>query len=254
MNYYLHLLIVVYGYMLCWFLVSIVKKRNDVADIAWGMGFVLLSWYAFFLAEPSTKALLMNLLVTIWGGRLAWHIYQRNKKKTEDARYLAWRNSWKHFYLRSFFQIYLLQGTLLYIIALPVVYSNSVPTNGVSITDCVGILVWCIGFFFEVVGDHQLKVFLSNPSNKGKIMDQGLWQYTRHPNYFGEVTMWWGLCIVALSSPGAYITIIGPLTITVLILFVSGIPLLEKKYAGRPDFESYKRKTSVFFPLPRKMV
>lgn len=254
MNYYLHLLLVVYGYMTCWFLVSIAQKRNDVADIAWGLGFVLLSWYAFFLSTPSIKPVVMNLLVTLWGGRLAWHIYKRNRKKGEDARYLTWRKSWKHFYLRSFFQIYVLQGTLLFLIALPVIYSNYSHSDGFTLTDGIGVLVWCVGFFFEVVGDHQLKVFLSNPNNKGKIMDQGLWRYTRHPNYFGEVTMWWGLFMSALSSPSAYFTIIGPITITILILFVSGIPLLEKKYAGRPDFEAYKKKTSAFFPLPPKRI
>lgn len=144
MNYYLHLLLVVYGYMMLWFLVSIAKKRNDVADIAWGLGFVVLSWYAFSLSEPSVKSVVMNLLVTLWGGRLAWHIYKRNRKKGEDARYLAWRNSWKHFYTRSFFQIYVLQGTLLFLIALPVIYSNYVSPQVFALTDGIGSLcgVW----------------------------------------------------------------------------------------------------------------
>jgi steroid 5-alpha reductase family enzyme len=112
--------------------------------------------------------------------------------------------------------------------------------------------VWAIGFFFEVMGDRQLKQFLHNPSHKGKIMDRGLWAYTRHPNYFGEVLQWWGIFLCALALPFGYVTIIGPLLITYLILFVSGIPMLEKKYKGRPDYEQYKKRTSMFFPLPRK--
>jgi steroid 5-alpha reductase family enzyme len=129
-------------------------------------------------------------------------------------------------------------------------FINHSVSNAFGIIEIAGFLVWGFGFYFESTGDRQLKEFISNPENKGKIMNKGLWQYSRHPNYFGEVTQWWGIFIIALSIPGSSFTIIGPLTITILILFVSGIPLLEKKYAGRPDFEEYKKRTSVFVPLP----
>lgn len=238
--------------MTFWFIVSVIKKRNDVADIAWGMGFVLLSWFSFYISGYSFKALWVNGLVTVWGLRLALHIYMRNKGKREDFRYLAWRKEWgAWFFIRSYLQVYILQGLFLFLIIQPVLFINrSMGTIGVF--DVFGLLVWLIGYFFESVGDKQLQEFVSNPANKGKIMDQGLWRYTRHPNYFGEVTQWWGLFLIALSIPGALFTIIGPITITFLILFVSGVPLLEKKYAGRPDFEAYKKRTSVFFPLPPK--
>lgn len=252
MNYYLILAVTLLCYMSFWFVVSVIKKRNDVADIAWGLGFVLLAWLSFFISGFSIKALLVNGLVTIWGLRLALHIYSRNKNKPEDPRYLEWRKTWNYFYLRSYLQVFLLQGLLLYLISLPVIFINHSVSEGFGILEIAGFFVWVIGFYFESTGDRQLREFISNPENKGKLMDRGLWRYSRHPNYFGEVTQWWGIFIVALSVPGSFFTVIGPFTITVLILFVSGIPLLEKKYEGRPDFEEYKKRTSAFFPLPRK--
>jgi steroid 5-alpha reductase family enzyme len=254
MNYYLSLAFILLGYMTCWFLVSVVKKRNDVADIAWGLGFILLSWSSFFIAQTySFRGLFVGILVSIWGLRLAWHIYRRNKGKPEDYRYLAWRKEWgKWFFVRSYLQVYLVQGVFLFFIVLPVLFINIGIYESLGAFDLIGILVWITGFYFEVTGDAQLARFLRDPSNKGKIMQIGLWKYTRHPNYFGEVTQWWGIFIVALALPNGIVTIIGPLTISCLILFVSGVPLLEKKYAGRPDFEAYKKRTSIFFPLPQK--
>ena len=254
MNYYFILALTLLGYMTFWFIVSIIKKRNDVADIAWGLGFVLVAWLSFFISGYSLKALVINSLVTIWGLRLALHIYNRNKNKLEDSRYLEWRKAWKNFYLRSFLQVFLLQGIFLFLISLPVVLINHSVANDFGTLDIVGLLIWGLGFYFETTGDSQLKEFVSNPANKGKLMDKGLWLYSRHPNYFGEVTQWWGMFVIALSIQGSFFTVIGPLTITTLILFVSGIPLLEKKYAGRSDFEEYKKRTSIFIPLPPKNV
>jgi steroid 5-alpha reductase family enzyme len=253
MNYYLILALTLLGYMTVWFIISIVKKRNDVADIAWGLGFVFMAWLSFFISGVSFKAILVNCLVTVWGCRLAWYIYNRNKDKPEDSRYLEWRKMWKHFYVRSYLQVFILQGMLLYLISLPTLFINHSQGNVFRILDFVALMIWGFGFYFESVGDAQLKQFISNPVNKGKIMDQGLWKYSRHPNYFGEVTQWWGIYIFALSIPYGIYAIVGPFTITFIILFVSGVPLLEKKYAGRKDFEEYKKRTSVFFPLPPKI-
>jgi steroid 5-alpha reductase family enzyme len=252
MNYYPTLLLTLLAYTILWFIISIIKKRNDVADIAWGLGFVLMAWLSFILTDFSFRALLVNSLVTVWGLRLSMHIYNRNKNKTEDRRYLEWRKTWKNFYLRSYLQVFLLQGALLFLISLPVIFINHSVVKGFGTLEIIGLLIWSVGFYFESVGDNQLKEFISNPSNKGMLMDRGLWKYSRHPNYFGEVVQWWGIFVIAISIPGSLYTIIGPLTITILILFVSGIPLLERKYAGRPDFEEYKKKTSIFIPLPPK--
>jgi steroid 5-alpha reductase family enzyme len=250
MNYYSTLALALLGYMTIWFIVSVIKKRNDVADIAWGLGFIFMAWLSFFVSGFSFKSLLVNGLVTVWGLRLALHIYNRNKNKSEDSRYLEWRKTWKNFYLRSYLQVFLLQGIFLFLISLPVIFINYSVSGKFGILEIIGLFIWGLGFYFESTGDRQLKEFISNPENKGKLMDKGLWKYSRHPNYFGEVTQWWGIFIIALSLPDSFITIIGPLTITILILFVSGIPLLEKKYVGRPDFEDYKNRTSIFIPLP----
>jgi len=254
MSYFLTLGIVLFVYMTLWFVVSLLKKRNDVADVAWGLGFVLMAWVSFFLSSDSgVRGILVGVLVSIWGLRLAWHIHMRNKGKTEDYRYLAWRKEWgKYFYIRSYFQVYILQGVFLFLIVLPVLFINKSTGAMLGMLDVLGLVVWLFGFYFEAVGDAQLAQFIKNPENKGKLMQNGLWAYTRHPNYFGEVTQWWGLWLIALSSPGGVWSIIGPLTITFLILKVSGIPMLEKKMEENPDFAEYKRRTSVFIPLPRK--
>lgn len=231
-----------------WFAVALALKRNDVADIAWGLGFALVGWTAFAFSDLSARSVLVNALVTAWGLRLAWHIARRNARKPEDARYAAWRQEWTWFRLRSYVQVFLLQGVLLYIIALPMLFIHAAPASALTVLDAAGVVVWLAGFFFEAIADAQLKRFLRDPANKGKIMDRGLWAYSRHPNYFGEVTQWWGVFLLALPLPYGFMTVVGPLTITLLILFVSGVPLLEKKYAGRPDFEAYKKRTSVFVP------
>lgn len=251
-EFFIQIAIALFCYMTVWFFVACALKRNDIADVAWGLGFVLMSWIAFLFSEYSARSLLVNVLVTIWGLRLAWHIARRMSNKPEDYRYAAWRKTWKHFYMRSYFQIFILQGVFLYIILLPVLFIHTSETVRLQYIDLIGVVVWIIGFFFESVGDRQLRRFLKDPANKGKIMDQGLWAYSRHPNYFGEVTQWWGIFLCCVALPGGSITIIGPLLITFLILFVSGVPLLEKKYAGKPDFEAYKKRTSMFVPMPRR--
>ncbi|MBN1880431.1 DUF1295 domain-containing protein [bacterium] len=252
MNYYLSLFLALFVYMTLWFVVSLIKKRNDVADVAWGLGFVLMTWVSFFLSTDSgARGLLVGVLVSIWGLRLAWHIHSRNKGKAEDYRYLTWRKEWgKWFYIRSYFQVYLLQGMFLFLIVMPVLMINKSVATTLGLLDFLGVLVWFLGFYFEAVGDAQLAQFIKKPENKGKLMRNGLWAYTRHPNYFGEVTQWWGLWLVALSVPNAWFGLIGPITITFLILKVSGIPMLEKKMADNPEFTKYKHEVSVFFPLP----
>lgn len=242
--------------MSLWFVVSLLKKRNDVADTAWGLGFMLLSWFSFFLGQThGNRGLLAGLLISIWGIRLAWHIHRRNRGKLEDYRYAKWREEWgKWFYVRSYAQVYLLQGALLFLIVLPVLCINKSIEQTLGILDFIGLLVWILGFVFESVGDAQLAQFIKDPNNKGKLMQGGLWHYTRHPNYFGEVTMWWGIWLIALSVPSGFLSIIGPVTITILIVKVSGIPMLEKKMIENPDFGEYKRKTSMFIPWFRKNI
>lgn len=244
---------IIFIYACLWFIVSLITKRNDIADIAWGLGYIILVIFYLFQYGYSNRSLLLFVLVILWGARLTIHIYLRNRNKTEDFRYKKWREDWGNwFYPRSFFQVYIVQGFLLIIIISGVTIANTNAQPPLNYRDLIGVLIWLIGFFFETVGDWQLKKFLENQQNKGKIMQSGLWKYTRHPNYFGEVTMWWGIFLIVLSSPFGWFGIVSPLTISFLILFVSGIPMLEKKYLGNTEFEKYKQKTSVFFPLPPK--
>lgn len=188
MNYFLILGFIVFVYFNLWFIVSLIKKRNDVADVAWGLGFVVLAWSSLLIsANFQWRSLLVVLLVSVWGLRLFWHIGRRNQQKLEDARYAKWRRNWgKCFLVRSYFQIYILQGALLFLIALPILVINKNSNSTINSLCFLGLIIWIIGFYFEVVGDAQLKKFIEKPSNKGKIMTSGLWKYTRHPNYFGE--------------------------------------------------------------------
>ena len=255
-EYYLCLSLVVFFYMFFWFIISVIKKRNDVADTAWGIGFLLIAVISFLKNDFSfDRAFLSTLLVVFWAIRLSIHIHSRNKGKKEDYRYKKWRDSWgKLFYLRSFFQVFVSQGILMLVIVSPVIIVNAYRGGSLNWLDLVGFIVWLIGFSFESIGDFQLNKFIQNPDNKGKIMQSGLWKYTRHPNYFGEVTQWWGLWIIALSVPYGYLGVIGPLTITILILKISGIPLLEKKMDDNIEFQEYKKRVSIFIPtLPKKL-
>jgi steroid 5-alpha reductase family enzyme len=239
-------------YMAVWFIVAQILRRNDIADIAWGAGFILVAITAMIVSEGMvTRSLLVVFLVTLWGIRLAIHIYKRNRGKPEDPRYRKWREEWgRHAVIRTLFQLFFLQGLLIVIISLPVTFIIMYGQDPFGILDALGVCIWLAGFLFEVIGDYQLAQYKRDPAHKGQIMTGGLWTYTRHPNYFGEVVLWWGIYIVALSVTKGWATILGPLTITFLILKVSGIPLLEEKYKENEDFRAYKRRTSAFFPLP----
>ncbi len=239
-------------YMTAWFFIARAIDRNDIADILWGTGFIVTAGTALIMNENiSPRGLLAASLIVLWGVRLAAHIYMRNRGKPEDRRYRKWKEEWgRHAVIRAFLQVFLLQGLLIVIISLPVTFIIMSGHYSFGLLDVIGVCIWTTGYAFEAVGDYQLLQFKGDPANKGKRMMKGLWSYTRHPNYFGEVTLWWGVYLIALSVPQGWATIVGPLTITFLILKVSGIPLLEEKYKDNPEFQSYKRRTSAFFPLP----
>ncbi|MFO7734004.1 MAG: DUF1295 domain-containing protein [Candidatus Aminicenantes bacterium] len=251
--------VIVGAYMTAWFVVALVRKDNSVADIAWGLGFVLVAVVTFFRRGSLFLPLLVTTLVLVWGIRLAVHILVRNRKRGEDPRYAEWRRKWgRSFLWRSYLQVFLLQGFFMLVISAPVILVNTHRWGGPPGRAgygfwLAGALLWCVGFFFEAVGDAQLARFKRDPANRGRIMTRGLWRTTRHPNYFGESLMWWGVFLVALEIPGGWITVASPVLITLLLAKVSGVPMLEKRYRGRPDFEAYARRTSAFFPwFPKK--
>ena len=245
----------VLSYMTVLFVVALFKKDNSIVDIGWGPGFILVAALTFFFWRGTTaRQLLANGLVCVWALRLAVHIMARNRGRGEDYRYANWRRTWGRWFVpRSFLQIFMLQGFFLMIIAIPLILINRPGAGGLRLLDFTGAAVWTLGFLFEAVGDFQLKAFKADPANKGRIMDRGLWRVTRHPNYFGEAVMWWGIFLVALSAPGGWAAIVSPLVITGLLLRVSGVTLLEKKYAGNPASADYVRGTNAFVPwFPRK--
>ncbi len=234
------------------FILGTAQKNNGIVDIAWGPGFVVAAWFALLYRETFSLAeLSVTLMTTLWGLRLGLHIWARNKNKPEDFRYAAMRSKWgKHVVLRSFFQIYLLQAIFLSVISLPLTLTPSGIFNTLAYT--AGITVFIAGFLFEAIGDRQLRNFNNNPQNKGKVMQTGLWKYTRHPNYFGEALLWWGIFVTAAGGGTSLLSALGPLIITLLLLFVSGVPLLEKAMQNRPGYAEYAGRTSIFFPWFQK--
>ena len=241
------------GYVTVWFVIAVLRRDNSLADIAWGGGFILLALSSLHLGPGATpRALLATGLVLLWGVRLAVHISMRNRGKGEDFRYAAWRRDWeRHWVWRSFLQVFLLQGVLLYAIALAVVRINLTTGPALGWLDLTGVLVWLLGFVFEAVGDWQLVRFTRDTNVRGTVMDRGLWRYSRHPNYFGEALQWWGVWLLAAAVPGEWWTIVSPVGITWLLLKVSGVPMLERALEARvPGYREYQRRTSVFIPLP----
>jgi steroid 5-alpha reductase family enzyme len=239
--------IILWLYATGWFLVSVILKRNDMADIAWGLGYCLLCVWLWITQPTGTLSLLLYGLVCVWGVRLSVHIYLRNRGKSEDFRYQQWRTEWgKSFYWRSYLQVYLLQAFFLLIISLPIVWASLFTTRW-SLFSAVGLSIWVVGFLFQSIGDFQLTQF-SKTKQPGEIMQRGLWKYSRHPNYFGEILMWWGIYCIVLPVPNSGWTIISPVTITLLLVFVSGVPMLEKKYAGNVAYEAYKKRTWALVP------
>ncbi len=247
---------VILGIMTLLWLVSLFLKNASIVDIFWGAGFVIASWlyYSFTPDGFIQRRLLIAILVTIWGLRLTLHILRRNWGKGEDFRYQKWRNEHgKIWWLRSYFQVFLLQGLLLWVISVPLLAAQyPAQPSHLSFLDILGALIWLIGFYFESVGDYQLSRFIKNPENKGKIMTDGVWRYTRHPNYFGDSAQWWGYYLIAASA-GGWWTIFSPIIMTLFLLKVSGVALLEKTMQTRPGYLEYMQRTSAFVPwFPKK--
>ena len=247
--------VAVFLYMTALFLVALWRRDNSLVDIGWGPGFILVAGLTL-LWRPGLawRPLLVSVPVLVWGLRLGIHIYIRKRGKPEDFRYAAWRRAWgRSFVLRSFFQIFMLQGALLMLVAWPIWLTNLSPAGPPTILDAAGVLVWLTGFIIESASDAQMERFRRDPAHRGRVMTAGLWRFSRHPNYFGESVQWWGLFLIALSGAWGWTAAVSPLLITFMLLKVSGVSLLEKKYAGNPEFAAYARRTSLFIPwFPRR--
>lgn len=234
--------------------VAMHKKRLDIVDVAWSGTFIVVAALSWILGSKGALQNLVTLLVIVWGIRLGLHILKRLRgSKYEDPRYQELRDKWRGSApLNAYLRIFLTQGVLALIISTPVIITNLSEYSALGSVSDAGLLIWIIGFLFESIGDAQLARHLSDSKNKGKIMTTGLWKYTRHPNYFGEAAQWWGIFIIGLSTPLGWVGVIGPILITSLLLFISGVPLTEKRFEGRPGWREYKESTSMFIPLPSR--
>jgi steroid 5-alpha reductase family enzyme len=240
-------------YMTAVWLLSLRLRDASIADVFWGPGFALVAILSASISEPSPRGVLLATLTSLWGLRLALHIGARWRKKAEeDRRYQAMRATWgDRFPLASLFTVFLVQGALLWGVSLPLQAGAALgASRPLGLQDAAGVLLFVVGLGFEAVGDAQLARFLRDPSSRGRVMETGLWRYTRHPNYFGDALLWWGIGLIGAAT-GAWWCLAGPALMTFLLVRVSGVSLLEKDIAGRrPDYVAYVRRTSAFLPRP----
>ena len=244
------------GYITCVFAIAWRLGRLDIIDIAWGGAFIVIAIGSFMYGSRGALQLMTTGLVCIWGLRLAHYIFRRIRvSKQEDPRYTAMRAKWaSRPALNAYLRVFLVQALLAVVVSLSVIVINTSDISALNGLVYVGALIWVVGFLFETIGDLQLKRHLADPQKKGVLMISGLWRYTRHPNYFGEAVQWWGIWVISLAVPFGWVTIIAPLTITYLLLFVSGVPLTEQRFIGRRGWADYQKRTSKFLPLPPKRV
>lgn len=243
---------VIFGLMTLLWVVSLLIKNSSIVDIFWGAGFVISAWVYFILTPDGfllRKALIV-VLATIWGLRLTIHVLTRNWGKGEDFRYQKWRKeSGRIWWIKSLFQVFLLQGLLMWLISVPLMAAQ-IPASPARLTlfDALGGLFWLVGFFFETMGDLQLTRFKSDPANKGKLLSTGVWRYSRHPNYFGDAAQWWGFYFIALAA-GGWWSVFSPIIMTLFLIKVSGVALLEKTLKNsKPGYQEYIETTSPFIP------
>ena len=238
-------------------IISVIRKNVSIVDIFWGFGFVIASLLYFLLGEGNeTRKIIVLLLSSVWGLRLTVYLAWRNYGKGEDFRYRQFRKNYgeSRYWWISFFQTFLLQGFLMWLISAPLLgaqfYGYDKPLN---VLDWIGIFFWITGIVFEAGGDWQLARFKANPGNKDKVLDTGFWRFTRHPNYFGDASVWWGYGFLCLAA-GSWLPALGSVLMTVLILKISGVTMLEKSLKGKkPQYREYIEKTNAFIPwFPKK--
>jgi steroid 5-alpha reductase family enzyme len=239
--------------MLTTWAVSVVIRNASIVDIVWGLGFVVVAWVARIVGEGNdARQWLLTLLTTLWGLRLAGYLAWRNAGHGEDYRYRNMRKRWgARFPLISLVTVFGLQGTLMWIVSLGVQLGQADDSPDLGVIALIGVIVYVIGLVFETVGDAQLARFKADPSSAGKVMDKGLWRYTRHPNYFGDACVWWGLSLIAAETGGGAWGLIGAGVMTYFLRRVSGVTLLERSLKKRREgYLEYIERTSPFIPRP----
>ena len=241
--------------MLSTWVLSLILKNASIVDIVWGLGFVMVAWVVRLSTDANNaRQWLLVAMVTVWGLRLAGYLFWRNHGNGEDFRYRAMRKHYgSRFGLISLVTVFALQGALMFVVSLSVQLGQADATPNIGVIAYIGVALWLVGLFFEAVGDAQLARFKADPANQGMVMRTGLWRYTRHPNYFGDSCVWWGIGLVAAETGSAAWGLIGSLVMTILVRRVSGVPMLEKTMGKRrPGYAEYVATTSAFFPRPPK--
>ncbi len=250
MNPYFISAIVICIYMIVWFLLAQAIKDNSIVDIAWGGGFVILAWILYWLFDTAASYFFIVIVTTLWGVRLASYLFVRNTKvKGEDWRYVKMRNSWGNpKWLHALVKVFLFQGVMMWLIALPLMAVGNADIMELNWLQYIGLGLALVGWLWESVADWQLYQFKKDKMNKGKIMRSGVWAYSRHPNYFGEIVFWWGLFLATVPHGYWWISILSPITITFLLVRVSGVPMLEHKYKDNPVYQTYVKETNALIP------
>lgn len=215
-------------------------------DFCWGLGFVVIGWVSYAAADArSGRSLLLAVLTSVWGLRLGGYLFRRWRQQGPDPRYKSLRN-------RMLTHVFLLQAVVMLVVSLPLQFGAAYADRaGSLVLHGLGVAIVVVGLFFEWTGDYQLARFKADPSNKGQVMDRGLWRLTRHPNYFGDFCVWWGLFLLSTSGPITFVAVIGPLVMSTMLMRVSGVGPLEKQlHKTKPKYQDYVAKTSAFFPRP----
>jgi steroid 5-alpha reductase family enzyme len=239
--------------------VSVQRRDASIVDVYWGPGFALIAAVAIATgAGTDPRRFLVVTLVFMWGFRLGAYLFWRKRENPgEDFRYAAERRLFgDEFWIMSLFRVFLLQAAVMWVVSWPIQWVVTTPSDpSLGLLDAMGFGLWAVGLGFETFGDLQLIDFRSNPANAGKVLDTGLWRYTRHPNYFGDCCVWWGFYLFACATPNGWWTFVGPLVMTMLLLRVTGVPVLEKSLlAHKPGYAAYVARTSRFFPMFPKPV
>jgi len=237
-----------------WYAIATMMKNTGIIDIGWGLGFFVVALYQQ-IAYNNFLGWLFVAVVGVWGLRLTFHIAKRNLGKPEDFRYQNFRKQWgDSFFVRAYFQLYLFQGLIMGVVALPYLEAMKLDEINNTVLLGIGVLIFLVGYGFEVIGDAQLKTHINDPSKKGTLIRSGLWQFTRHPNYFGDALLWWGIFVMGVAIGAPLWTVVSPLVMTYLLRFVSGVPMLEKRMQKYPEFEEYAKETNIFIPWFKREV
>lgn len=239
----------------CFFILAVSKKNFSVIDSIWGIGLMLIALIGIFLSKGENLIEnIIALMVVIWALRLSLYIHRRNKGQAEDFRYSEMRKNWgNRANVMAYFKVYLLQFVLMLVVGLPLFAIHFTPDAQFGIKEGLGLFMWCFGLAFEAIGDQQKNKFKKIPANKLRVCREGLWSLCRHPNYFGEALLWWGIGVFCINADHWW-AFIGPAFLHFSLLKISGVPLLEERQKNNPEYQAYMKETPRFIPSLSKIL